>query len=182
MGQEDASWYEVLGVDPAVDATSLRRSYLRLARELHPDFHTGASAAVRARNERRMQEVNAAWAVLGDPGTRRAYDEHLRRDRQLRWTPGEVNPDFVPVDDLDDPIDPRDLPDIGVVGTEVPRWQQLLPVSAFAVAVGSFAVGLATSIRVFLALGVLAFLAAVAGFVLTPMLAVLRGYERDPDR
>lgn len=181
-GETDGTWYEVLGVTPDAEHTTVRRAYLRLARELHPDFHTDASPSARATVERRMQEVNAAWAVLGDPATRRAYDEHLQVERRARWTPGERNPDFEPIDPDDDPVDPRDLPDIGVAGTEVPRWQQLLPVSAFSVAVGSFAVGMATSIRFFLALGVLALLAAVAGFVLTPVLAVLRGYERDPER
>ncbi len=43
----------------------------------HPDRHEGQDLAGRAEAERRMQAVNAAWAVLGDHGARDAYDAEL---------------------------------------------------------------------------------------------------------
>ncbi|MFM7065066.1 MAG: J domain-containing protein [Actinomycetes bacterium] len=67
--------YAVLGVPEGADPASVRRAYLELAREHHPDLHP-AGAARRAA-ERRMQEVNEAWAVLSDPDRRLAYDRRL---------------------------------------------------------------------------------------------------------
>jgi hypothetical protein len=55
-------------------ADEVRRAYLERAREAHPDRHIDASSAQRTTNERRMQEVNEAWRVLGNPRRRRRYD------------------------------------------------------------------------------------------------------------
>jgi curved DNA-binding protein CbpA len=71
--------YDVLGVDPAVSPDDLRRAYVRRARALHPDRHVGADPVQAARAARAMQDVNEAWRVLRDPGTRAAYDRGLRR-------------------------------------------------------------------------------------------------------
>lgn len=68
------SLYEVLGVPRDADAVALRRAYLAAARAHHPDFHAGADAAERASSAKRMQEINEAWAVLGDPARRAEYD------------------------------------------------------------------------------------------------------------
>jgi curved DNA-binding protein CbpA len=176
------NYYEVLGIPVDAEPIVVRRAYLRLARQLHPDFHTTASPTARAAVERQMQQVNEAWTALGDEDRRRAYDRSRREEQRSAWTPGRSTPDFEPIDPDDDPVDPRDLPDVGIPGTEVPRWQQLLPVSLLAVALASFALGLTVSVRALLAVGVLALLGAMAGFLLTPLLAVLRGYERDPQR
>lgn len=66
--------YEVLGVGHRSAPTEIRRAYLALAREHHPDAHAGAGAADRARSEARMREINDAWALLSDPDRRRRYD------------------------------------------------------------------------------------------------------------
>ena len=69
--------YQRLGVTPDATTAEIRRSWLRLAREHHPDFHVDAGAITRAANEREMQAINDAWAVLSDPDRRRAYDLSL---------------------------------------------------------------------------------------------------------
>lgn len=80
--------YEVLGVPRDADATRIRRAYLAAARAHHPDFHAGAGDAERAVAARRMQEVNEAWAVLGDPSRRAGYDLGLERARSGDGDPG----------------------------------------------------------------------------------------------
>jgi curved DNA-binding protein CbpA len=70
--------YDVLGVDPATSPEDLRRAYVRRARALHPDRQVGADPVQAARAARAMQDVNEAWRVLRDPGTRAAYDRGLR--------------------------------------------------------------------------------------------------------
>jgi hypothetical protein len=69
--------YERLGVKADADAASIRRAYLALARQHHPDLHAESDAATQDRSRRIMQDVNQAWSVLGDPEHRRRYDEQL---------------------------------------------------------------------------------------------------------
>ncbi|MCB1038769.1 MAG: DnaJ domain-containing protein [Acidimicrobiales bacterium] len=76
--------YEALGVSEDADPAAIRRAYLAAARRHHPDFHAGADGATRARHASRMQVLNQAWEVLGDPARRSAYD----RDRRRASDPG----------------------------------------------------------------------------------------------
>lgn len=71
--------YQTLGVAPDARPDEVRRAYLRLALEHHPDRHRSAGADDRARADERIRAVNAAWEVLGDEGRRRAYDRELAR-------------------------------------------------------------------------------------------------------
>lgn len=57
--------YEVLQVDRRAEHEVIRAAYRTLARKYHPDF--GGSAQL-------MASINEAWAVLGDPERRAAYD------------------------------------------------------------------------------------------------------------
>jgi hypothetical protein len=54
----------VLGVGPDASLAEARAARRRLAKELHPDVHTGRSEAERAESGRRMTEVNLALAEL----------------------------------------------------------------------------------------------------------------------
>ena len=64
--------YDVLGVSASASAEEVKRAYHRMAREHHPDVRAGGSGDP-------MVEVNAAWAVLGDPVRRESYDRELAR-------------------------------------------------------------------------------------------------------
>lgn len=77
-----ASHYDTLGVADGAPPDDVRRAYLDLARRLHPDRWIDAASAERQAAERRMQEVNEAWRVLGNPGRRLAYDAARRRDQR----------------------------------------------------------------------------------------------------
>jgi len=57
--------YEVLGAAPGASSEELKRAYRRAVRAAHPD--TGGSTVA-------FQTVQDAWAVLGDPVRRKAYD------------------------------------------------------------------------------------------------------------
>jgi curved DNA-binding protein CbpA len=61
-----ADAYKLLQVDASADGLVIHAAYRALARRFHPDGE--------APDAPRMSELNAAYAVLRDPGCRRAYD------------------------------------------------------------------------------------------------------------
>jgi hypothetical protein len=75
MGSD--SHYDVLGVDATADRETIRRAYIVLAKDAHPDRN--------ATNESRrdlaadtIRRANEAWSVLGNPDRRAAYDLRMR--------------------------------------------------------------------------------------------------------
>ena len=66
----EKDFYATLGVAKDVDAASLRKTYRKLARQLHPDKNPGDAAA-----EARFKDVSEAYDVLSDPAKRAEYDE-----------------------------------------------------------------------------------------------------------
>lgn len=62
-------YYEVLGVERGADAATIKRSFRRLARELHPDVNREDPDA-----EARFKEAAEAYEVLSNPERRRTYD------------------------------------------------------------------------------------------------------------
>jgi curved DNA-binding protein CbpA len=89
------SLYDVLGARVDASDDDLRRAYHRRAGALHPDRHSGAPEPELRDAERAMQQLNAAWEVLGDPDQRRRYDaqQAARRERATgRRTTGPGSP------------------------------------------------------------------------------------------
>jgi DnaJ-class molecular chaperone len=74
--------YKVLGLPENADAGTIKSTYRKLAKELHPDVTKNDR-----RKTERFKEVNEAYAVLGDAQKRREYD-------RLRHAP--VRPDGMP--------------------------------------------------------------------------------------
>lgn len=74
--------YDVLGVESSATPAQIRRAYYEKARQLHPDRVAALSEADVPAARRAMQDVNEAWRVLREPGSRAAYDRSLRRGAQ----------------------------------------------------------------------------------------------------
>jgi DnaJ-class molecular chaperone len=74
--------YRTLQVTRDADAEVIERAYKALSLKYHPDR---VAAADRARATRRMQSINAAYAVLRDPAQRRAYDATLSPEGADGW-------------------------------------------------------------------------------------------------
>jgi len=63
-------YYEVLGVSRDASETEVKKSFRRLARELHPDVNQEPDA------EERFKEAAEAYEVLSDAERRRTYDAY----------------------------------------------------------------------------------------------------------
>ncbi len=61
--------YSVLGVARDAGDGEVKKAYHRLAKELHPDLNPDDTVVAE-----RFKEVSAAYSLLGDPATRKRYD------------------------------------------------------------------------------------------------------------
>ncbi|MBI1840725.1 MAG: J domain-containing protein [Verrucomicrobia bacterium] len=67
---EFKDYYEVLGTPRTASADEVKKAFRKLAREFHPDV-----AKDKKRAEEKFKQINEAYEVLGNPESRRKYDE-----------------------------------------------------------------------------------------------------------
>jgi molecular chaperone DnaJ len=79
----DKDFYRELGVSADASADEIKKSYRKLARELHPDANPGDPTA-----EARFKAVSEAYGVLGDAEKRKQYDEARRLFGSGAFRPG----------------------------------------------------------------------------------------------
>ena len=177
--------YDHLGVSPQASQDEIKRAYHSLARRHHPDAHPGAEAAVLEEARRRMVLLNGAWAVLGDPERRRAYDTAVGRTgtgpretgpRQGPRFPGWFEPDDVPAPDLEE-----DPPDAGR-RTGPADLVVFLPVGVLGLAVALFAFSVLSGSPAMFGAAVALVPVAVVAFVAMPLVVLLRGTRARPRR
>src|SRR4051794_31583040 len=65
----DKDFYKSLGVASDASESEIKKSYRKLAKDLHPDKNPGDAAA-----EQRFKEVSEAYSVLSDADQRKEYD------------------------------------------------------------------------------------------------------------
>ncbi|MEQ8841337.1 MAG: J domain-containing protein [Acidimicrobiales bacterium] len=183
-GRDDAH-YDVLGVDPSASVTEIRRAYLGLARDAHPDFHH-TSETERRSAELRMRKINAAWAVLGDPDARSAYDR-----RRLAGAPrptfharshGTVEePDpWRPFDD-GDPAGFDDRDDRPITGSSLPSWMKTVPALGVLFGLAALILGGLVGLDVMARVGMLVLLLSVMLFLSAPLVALSMSSRQDTD-
>lgn len=71
--------YSALGLDPRATTAEIRAAYRLLVKQHHPDVNPGSEGAAA-----RIQQLNAAHEILGDPVKRRAYDRARQAARPAR--------------------------------------------------------------------------------------------------
>ena len=159
------TYYEVLGVASTAPTSEVRRAYVALARQHHPDRAGGDTDTMRA--------INDAWATLRDPDRRATYDLTLGRVRATA-----VPPESHTTSDLDDLL--ADLEDDTPLGGRVvlPRWLSLVPVGAFAASVAVLVAGMLFSSSAALSLAFVLFAASCAMFLMAPFVALLASRRR----
>jgi hypothetical protein len=177
-----ATLYDHLGVSPEASQEEIKRAYHSLARRHHPDAHAGAEADVLEEARRRMVVINGAWAALGDPDSRRAYDAAVDRDPTGRGDPGAGQepryPDWFEPDDVAAPDLEEDPPD----STRRPGPGDLvifLPVGLVALAVGLFAFSLLSESPAMFGAAIALVPVALVAFLAMPLVVLLRGRPRE---
>jgi len=84
------TWYDVLGVLPGAEARKIKRAYDAKAALLRPELIWGAPPNVLTAATRAQELLDMAREVLGDPDSRKRYDETagLRRSGGGLGQPG----------------------------------------------------------------------------------------------
>lgn len=167
--------YDLLGVSPHASQDEIRRAYHRLARRHHPDANPGAEAS-----RRTMAEINAAWAVLGNPEKRRAYDRAIGTTPRPRPSPTAGDFDAVWTDD-DGYEDLRHLYDDLVVERRARPSDMfvMIPVLLAVSAIALFAFSMLSESEGLRTAALLMAPVTAASFVAAPLLTMLRARSRD---
>jgi len=73
MATTPRDYYQILGLSRTASADEIKKAYRRLARQVHPDLHSGAK---KTEMEKKFKELNEAHEVLSDPDKRKKYDQY----------------------------------------------------------------------------------------------------------
>ena len=73
MATTPRDYYHVLGLARSASADEIKKAYRRLARQYHPDMHSGVK---KTEMEKKFKELNEAHEVLSDPDKRKKYDQY----------------------------------------------------------------------------------------------------------
>lgn len=76
MATAQRDYYEIMGVARNTSQEDLKKAYRRLARQYHPDLHSGSR---KSQMEQKFKELNEAYEVLGNPEARKKYDRYGHR-------------------------------------------------------------------------------------------------------
>ncbi|MGA7933309.1 MAG: DnaJ domain-containing protein [Kovacikia sp.] len=80
--------YHTLDVSPSATQAEIKQAYRLLAKKFHPDSNRETA------NHETITRVNAAYEVLGDPATRKSYDQQRQYHSGLEsagWTVDSVS-------------------------------------------------------------------------------------------
>jgi curved DNA-binding protein CbpA len=73
------SYYQILEVHETASSQEIKKAYLKLANDYHPDKLGHVSEAVRKLSEAKLKEINEAYEILKDPEKKKVYDQDTKR-------------------------------------------------------------------------------------------------------
>lgn len=77
MATDTLTHYQILDLDATATQAQIKQAYRRLAKQFHPDSNRATAS------HDKISRINAAYEVLGDPQSRRSYDQQLQYTEQL---------------------------------------------------------------------------------------------------
>jgi len=75
---EESTLYDILQCPPTATRSELKRAYITLAKETHPDALLQAGIQNDEIVPDKFVEISQAWKILGDSTSRRRYDREIR--------------------------------------------------------------------------------------------------------
>ncbi|MBW4463707.1 MAG: DnaJ domain-containing protein [Nodosilinea sp. WJT8-NPBG4] len=79
--QDSTDYYAVLKVDRQASLLTIKQSYRKLARQLHPDLNPNDTSAAE-----QFKALNEAYEVLSDSAKRRQYDRYgAQWEKAKKW-------------------------------------------------------------------------------------------------
>jgi hypothetical protein len=153
----ERSLYELFGVTRSASPELIRAAYVDLARQHHPDAPDGS--------HERMQQLNDAWAVLGKPAARAAYNSTLpasvdHAEVHDRWEPAHEDEDMAIEDDGGSPV--------AGVARAVITFAPL----CFVVGLVIFGFGVVLQVSAVVQSGLMVLLVSLIAFLMAPFLAM----------
>jgi DnaJ-class molecular chaperone len=91
------SYFAILGISPNATGDEIRSAFRRLAKEFHPDLHSGSS--------QRFREIQEAYAVLGNNRRRREYVQNITKAAPKKPLRPAAYPEPEPLIPEDRPVD-----------------------------------------------------------------------------
>jgi DnaJ-class molecular chaperone len=86
---DQATYYQLLSVEPTVDRPTLQRAFHRFALAYHPDRHVEEEDSIRDACRKVFQRGVEAYSALRDPKVRPLYDRCVAEGRN-RLSPAEL--------------------------------------------------------------------------------------------
>ncbi len=77
--EESKNYYELMGLTPSASPEEIHRTYIKLAKQYHPDYNANAG-------DRRMIELNQIYEVLSNPVKKQEYDNRFRPTKTYDFT------------------------------------------------------------------------------------------------
>ncbi|KAF2004897.1 DnaJ-domain-containing protein [Amniculicola lignicola CBS 123094] len=77
MDSDTQNFYEILGVDRKATQAEIKKTFMKLAKENHPDKTSSLPEAERERREALFKQINEANETLSDPDKHAKYDFDL---------------------------------------------------------------------------------------------------------
>ena len=74
------NYYDILGVPPTASQEEIRRAYRAQVKFFHPDVFRESEEVAKIKT----QQLNEAYAILGDPVQRELYDSKLKREEEAK--------------------------------------------------------------------------------------------------
>jgi molecular chaperone DnaJ len=87
MATTTLTHYQVLDLDATATQAEIKQAYRRLAKRFHPDSNRSTAS------HDKIARLNVAYEILGDPQSRRSYDQQLQSADDLEtagFSPSEV--------------------------------------------------------------------------------------------